>query len=57
VGGIPSSSGDSMHAHLVAGMAPTQKGQYLNLADLEETNPSPEFTKAANIKLLSAVTK
>jgi len=46
-----------MHAHLVAGMAPTQKGQYLNLADLEETNPSPEFTKAANIKLLSAVTK
>lgn len=44
-----------MCAHLVAGMAPTQKGQ--NLADLEETNPCPKFRKAANIKLLSAVTK
>lgn len=45
-----------MCVHLVAGMAPTQKGQYLNLADLEATNPSPKFRKAANIKLLSAVT-
>lgn len=46
-----------MCAHLVAGMDPTQKGQYLNLADLEESNPSPKFRKAANNKLLSAVTK
>lgn len=46
-----------MCAHLVAGMAPTQKGQYLNLADLEKTNPSLKFRKTANIKLLSAVTE
>lgn len=42
-----------MCAHLVAGMAPAEEGHYLNLADLEETNPSPKFTKAA-IKFISS---
>lgn len=43
-----------MCTHLVAGMAPAQEGQYLNLADLEETNSSPKFRKAANIRFISS---
>lgn len=45
-----------MCAHLVAGMAPRKKGQYLNRTDLEEANRSSEFREAANIKL-SVVTE